>query len=193
MTFLHQVDMRFIINGVEAFNIWHVADIAELQNFALIANVFRNDWWDNIRPEIHDAVSLQDITVKSLSAGATAPPFIEPVNELGDETTGEPYFSGNHYWLKLVSDDLGFKSGGKLVGGFGEVGVNGNLPVAALTAALNLGASALLLGLTSNGSPLAIFRPVLSLPGNPAFSLVASIITEWISTNNRRSPNLPAP
>ena len=193
MTFLVEVEMRFNMNGVDAFNIWHVADNLENEPYGLIINDFKTAYWDVLKPQIHDTTTLVSIAAHALDAGAIQPPTLITFNDPGTNPTGDPYFTGLHYWVKLLSEDLGFKSGGKLVGGFGENGIAGQVPALLVTSVLDSALSGLFIALLGNDVPLAIFRPSLSIPGNPAFSLVAATLTEWLSTNNRRSPNIPAP
>jgi len=95
--------------------------------------------------------------------------------------------TGVHIWVKLLSLDPTFRSGGKLVGGGNEGNFVGGEPTANYLDNIQAIYDPFISGmLGSVGAALAIYRPSLSIPGFPVVGIVGSALVRGNSTNNRR-------
>lgn len=185
MTWVYEVGCYATVRGQTVANIYHVADGSESETPDDVADVFENDHIPDLIVEQSDELSWNRISVVPLDVGNLHNP-INRLIALGGADAGDDMPTGVHAWVKFQSDDNGFKSGGKLLGGMTEGDINdGNLTPAKINLLQvvydNLMADLIVAGLT-----LAIYRPRLSTPGFPSFSTVSSIFVRGVGSNNRR-------
>ncbi len=185
MSFVFEVVCQALQLGVTINNIFHVFDGNESESPDQVADVFETNFLVDMAVEQVTSYLWESITVTPLDVSNPADPIIRLVAIAGtDAATDMPV--GNHVWIKFKSDDNGFKSGGKMIGGFSE-NVNVNAAVdAARLAAIQVIFDALLVDLTAAGLALCIYRPTLSLPGLPQVSISSEVVAKGWGSNNRR-------
>lgn len=178
-----------VLNGEQATvpiaSVFHVWDGDETQSPDDVADVFENNYLPDLLPLLHTSLTWFEILVTGLDVGNLADPIKRAVGLQG-QAVGDPLPTGNHVWVKFLSADNGFKAGGKLVPGVNETNSQGLTLTGAFLDSLQLVFDDLLLDLVAAGLALAIYRPVLSLPGLPSISLVAGIVAKGLGSNNRR-------
>jgi len=186
MTTVFEVAVKGSFLGEVHDNIFHVFDGDDNATPEAIAEAFDLQYLAAMEPLCSVAMVWSEIEVTSITAvnpGATVLPVVR-----SGENPDDPYAAGNHIWTKFVSDDLGFKAGGKMVGGFVETQYLAGVPIDALLDAMQGVFNLLITNLPLAASVfLAIYRPSLSVPGFPQISLVASALVRGHSTNNRRN------
>ena len=166
-------------------NIFHVWDGNESESPDDVADVFVNNFLVDIAALQVNNLTWNGITVTPMDVGNPADPIVR-VLDIGGSSISDNLPIGNHIWVKLKSDDNGFKSGGKMMGGFSEEdNTDGLIPTANL-AAIQVVFDDLITDLVAAGLSLCIYRPTLSLPGLPQISISSETIARGLSTNNRR-------
>ena len=185
MSHVFEVALQAIQFGIILNNIFHVLDGNESESPDDVADVFENNFLVDIAADQVSSLTWESITVTPLDVSNPADPVVRIVSIVGSSAL-EPLQTGAHAYVKLISDDNGFKSGGKLMGGLNE----GQVTDGQFTGAFITGWQAifddLLTDLTAAGLALCIYRPTLSSPGLPQVSTSSAIVVRGIATNNRR-------
>lgn len=185
MTHIFEVVLKAVELGVTLNNIFHVLDGNESESPDDVADVFENNY-------LVDAAALQvnnmvynEIVVTPLDVSNPADPVVRGVNITGTSIQ-DALPTGTHIWVKLNSDDNGFKSGGKMIGAISEADNTDGLLTAGVITNWQTVFDDLLTDLTAAGLALCIYRPSLSTPGFPQVSQSSSSIIRGIASNNRR-------
>lgn len=185
MGHVFEVVLQAIEFGIIMNNIFHVWDGNESESPDDIADIFEDNFLVDIAATQVNNLTWESITVTPLDVSNPADPIVRIVSIAGG-AVADPMQTGAHAYVKLISDDNGFKSGGKLIGGLNEGQVDdGQLTTVALNA-LQVVFDALLVDLVAGGVSLAIYRPTLSAPGLPQISTSSATVVRGIATNNRR-------
>ncbi len=185
MSFVFEVVCQAIQFGVIVNNIFHVFDGNESESPDQVADVFETFFLPEIAVQQTDSYLWESITVTPLDVANPADPIIRLITIAGSDAASDMPI-GNHIWVKLKSDDNGFKSGGKMMGGFSEnVNADGQV-VAGPLAAIQTVFDDLLTDLVVAGLALCIYRPTLSTPGLPQISTSSEVTVKGWGSNNRR-------
>lgn len=185
MSHVYEVIVQAIQFGQIINNIFHIWDGDESESPSDVADVFENNWLVDIAALQVNNLAWESINVIPLDVGNPADPLIRLVSITGS-SVADPMPTGVHMWVKLKSDDNGFKSGGKMVGGFSEDNFIDGFVAAAHLIAVQTVFDDLLTDLTAAGLALAIYRPTLSTPGFPSISISSETLVRGVATNNRR-------
>lgn len=185
MGFTYEVIVKGDQRTVPIHSIFHVWDGNESETPSAIADVFENDYLPDLIASQVDALTWTEIEVLPLDITNPNNPLIRTVSEQGAIATDDMP-TGVHAWVKFISDDNGFKSGGKLVPGLAEANVDFGALTTSLVNQLTAVFEALVVDLVTAGLSLAIYRPTLSTPGFPQISTVSEILVRGLGTNNRR-------
>lgn len=185
MSHVYEVILQAIEFGQIINNIFHVWDGDESESPSDVADVFETNFLVDIAALQVNNYAWESINVIPLDVGNPADPLIRLVTIAGSDVA-DPTPTGVHIWVKLKSDDNGFKSGGKMMGGFSEDEFTDGFVTAAHLAAVQVVFDALLVDLTAAGLALAIYRPSLSTPGFPSISISSQTLVRGVATNNRR-------
>lgn len=185
MSFLHEVVVAGTFSGVPIAHVYHIGDGAEAKTPDQVADVFENDHIPDLIVEQDNQLTWTRLSVTPLDVGNLDNP-VTRVIALSGAISGDFHTTGNHIWIKFISDDNGFKSGGKLFAGMGEAGITDGILQPTPLAALGVIYNALITDLGVAGLFLAIYRPTLSTPGFPSFSVCSNVLVRGTSTNNRR-------
>jgi hypothetical protein len=184
--FLWEVVCKGTMAQVPCNNVWHVFDGSETETAEEIADIFE-DFIDLLVDAQSGSYLWTAITVKGLDVGNLTDPITRVISVVG---AGSNLFNsvGDHASVKLVSEDNGFKSGGKLIGGLVDGHVIDGILQAPLLDPLVLALDGLLADLATATLALAIYRPTLSTPGFPEKSITSAYVIRGHGTNNRRQP-----
>lgn len=183
--FVYEVGCYGQQQGKTIANIYHVWDGNESETPDDVADMFENNLLTDIATQQTDQLVWTRIAVTPLDVGNLANPINRLISITGSLAT-EVNMSGAHIWVKFQSDDNGFKSGGKLIGGLAEATISSG---ALSTSILNIWQAFFddfLTDLTAAGLACAIYRPTLSTPGFPSISICSQIFVRGVGTNNRR-------
>jgi hypothetical protein len=185
MGYVYEVVCKGVHRLQPIANVFHVWDGAETVDQEDIADVFELNYLTDLITVQSDESHWSEITVKALDVGNPVNPISRTVSKTGAlDTDDEP--PGIHMWVKLISDDAGFKSGGKLISGLVESQIDGgNFQSTVLDAFQDIFED-LLIDLAAAALAGAILRPVLSTPGFPSISQWSSVLVRGLGTNNRR-------
>ena len=185
MTTVYQVDLAQTQQGKQMFSIFHLFDGNDNLDLADAINYFRIAYVLPLKIFQTEELVYNHITIRSLTA--VNPGELSEVLDLAGNSVSDPMPTGVHVYVKLVSGDPSFRSGGKLVPGQTEGQFQAGDPTNALLDGIQSLYDAFISGMDSSiGASLAIYRPTLSLPGLPQVSIVASALVRGDSTNNRR-------
>jgi len=185
MSHVFEVVIQAIQAGIILNNIYHVLDGNESESPDDVADVFENNYIPDVKSfQVNDVV-YESITVTPMDVSNPADPVVRIVNLPGDIGL-DSLPIGNHIWVKLVSDDNGFKSGGKMLAGFSETDNDDGIVLTATINSLQIGFDALLTDLVAAGLALCIYRPTLRPPGFPQVSTSSAIVVRGFGSNNRR-------
>ncbi len=185
MSHVFEVVVQAIEFGVILNNIFHIFDGNESESPDDIADVFENNYCVDIAVQQVNNLTYEAIIVTPLDVANPADPITRVVS-IGGSVAADPLQTGAHIYVKLISDDNGFKSGGKLIGGISEDNnTDGQCPAGTITAFQTI-FDDLITDLVAAGVSLAIYRPTLSSPGLPQISTVSATVVRGIATNNRR-------
>ena len=185
MGHVFEVVLQAIEFGIIMNNIFHIWDGNESESPDDVADVFENDYLPDISAELVNNLLWESITVTPLDSSNPADPIVRTVS-IGGTQVGDPLQTGAHLYVKLISDDNGFKSGGKLIPGLNEDFLTDGQLVAGVTTDFNTIFDNLIIDLIAAGLNLAIYRPTLSVPGLPQISICSAVTVRGIATNNRR-------
>lgn len=185
MSHVFEIVMQAIQFGQIINNIFHVIDGNESESPDDVADVFENNWVVDIAAQQVNNLTWESITVTPLDVSNPADPIVRIINVVGSNAQ-DPTPTGVHVWVKLKSDDNGFKSGGKMVGGMAEDQLTDGFVTVAHLAAIQTVFADLLTDLVAAGLELCIYRPTLSSPGLPQVSTSSAILARGVGTNNRR-------
>lgn len=185
MSFTFEVVLQAIEFGIILNNIFHVFDGNESESPDEVADVFETFFLPELAVIQVNNLTWESITVTPLDVANPADPIVRIVS-IGGTQVGDPLQTGAHAYVKLISDDNGFKSGGKLVPGLSEdQATDGQLTTIYLDA-LQVVFDDLITDLVFAGLALAIYRPTLSTPGLPQISTSSAAVVRGLATNNRR-------
>lgn len=185
MSHVFEVVIQAIQAGIILNNIYHVLDGNESESPDDVADVFEDNYIPDVKSfQVNDVV-YESITVTPMDVSNPADPVVRIVNLPGDIGL-ESLPTGNHIWVKLVSDDNGFKSGGKMLAGFSEADNDDGIVLVATINSLQIIFDDLLTDLVAAGLALCIYRPTLSTPGFPQVSTSSAIVVRGFGSNNRR-------
>ena len=185
MSHVFEVILQAVEFGVLVNNIFHVLDGNESESPDDVADVFEDNFLVDIAVNQVNNYIWETITVTPLDVANPADPIIRGV-DISGSLTGDPLQTGAHIFVKLISDDNGFKSGGKLIGGISEEQVTDGQLAGGVIALFDTVFADLITDLVAAGLALCIYRPTLSVPGLPQVSTSSLAITRGIATNNRR-------
>lgn len=185
MTFLYEVAITGVQRGIPVANIFHVGDGNESETPDQVADVFEDNYLVDLIAILVEELIWEKIVVTPLDVG-NLQDAVTRVFTLPGISVVEDAPSGVHAWVKLISDDNGFKSGGKLIGGLSEDNLDTGFLSTAFVNNLTAVFSNLLTDLVTAGLFLAIYRPTLSTPGFPSFSVTSAFTVRGLGTNNRR-------
>lgn len=185
MGWVYEVGCYGSMRGQVVAGIYHVWDGDESESPDDVADVFETHHLVDLALQQSDALSWNRISVVPLDVGNLQNP-INRLIALPGADAADSGAMGAHAWVKFQSDDNGFKSGGKLVGGLTEVKVTDGVLTSSYLTGLQTLFDDLMSDLITAGLTLAIFRPTLSTPGFPSISTVSSIFVRGLGTNNRR-------
>jgi len=177
---LQAIEFGQIIN-----NIFHVWDGDESESPSDVADVFENNFLVDIAAQQVNNLTWESINVIPLDVANPADPLIRLVSIVGSDVN-DPTPTGVHIWVKLKSDDNGFKSGGKMIGAVSENNLTDGFVTVAYLAAIQTVFDDLITDLTAAGLALCIYRPTLSTPGFPQISISSAALVRGVATNNRR-------
>ena len=185
MSHVFEVVCQAISFGVLINNIFHVLDGNESESPDDVADVFENNFLVDIAALQVNNMTWESIGVTPLDVTNPADPIIRLVTIVGTSVQ-DVMPLGNHIYVKLKSDDNGFKSGGKLMAGFAEDdNLDGQVASANLTAVQTV-FDDLITDLVAAGLALCIYRPTLSTPGFPQVSTSSEALARGWGSNNRR-------
>lgn len=185
MSTVYEVVVNATHQSKEHTNVFHVYDGDDNAVPLTILNIFVTNFCTALLPFLNSKFTFDQITVNSITA--LNPGFATLALNLTGTAVGDAMPTGVHMWIKLISDDIGFRAGGKLLGGGVEDSWDGGQPDTAYLDGLQTVVDALITALTVGASVyLAIFRPTLSFPGLPQISICSSATVRGDSTNNRR-------
>lgn len=185
MGWVYEIGCYAAIRGVPVAGIYHVWDGDESETPDDVADVFETHHLPDLAAQQTDELTWNRISVTPLDVGN----LNNPINRLvaiAGLVAGDTGAIGVHSWVKFQSDDNGFKSGGKLVGGLTEGHVTDGILTTPYLTALQTIFDDLMSDLITAGLTLAIYRPTLSTPGFPSISTVSAIFVRGVGTNNRR-------
>jgi len=185
MGFVYEVECLGTVRGKGVANIFHVWDGDENQTPDDVADVFENNHLPDCATVQADELTWNRINVTPLDVGNTQNAISRVISITGSAGVDSGVL-GVHIWVKFISDDNGFKSGGKLFTGTYESQFADGIVVAGTMTALQTVYDDLLTDLTAAGLALAIYRPTLSTPGVPSISTCSAIVVRGVGTNNRR-------
>ena len=185
MGFVYEVAIRGVFASQPIANIFHVWDGDESETPDDIADIFEDNFLVDCQPHQSDDVRWTHIAVQGLDVGNPVNPINRAISISGTDSAS--YLStGAHVWVKLESDDNGFKAGGKLMPGLTETDTtDGKLDAAVLSAWQTI-FDDLMTDCVAAGVALCIYRPSLSTPGFPNISIVSSPLVRGLGSNNRR-------
>lgn len=183
--FVYEVAVKGIHLGVPIANIYHLWDGDEDALLEDILDLFEDDLLTDMIAVISDNLTFNEIVVTPLDYLNPLSPVSRAITKTG-ASAGDPLQTGGHVWAKFVSGDAGEKSGGKMYAGCVETQTTDGLLDAAALIAWQVIMNAFLTDLGVAGLALAIYRPTLSIPGDPEISIVPEIIVRGLSSNNRR-------
>lgn len=185
MGHVFEVVLQAIQFGIIMNNIFHVWDGNESESPDDVADVFEDNYLVDLITAQSDSLTWETITVTPLDVGNPADPIIRTISLQG-ASANDPLQTGAHLYVKLISDDNGFKSGGKLIPGLNELQVTDGQVEVATIAGIQTIFDDLVTDLVAAGLALAIYRPTLSAPGLPQISISSAAVVRGIATNNRR-------
>lgn len=185
MGWVYEVAVKGTYLGQPYANIFHVWDGDQNETPDDIADVFENNYLPDIAVQQNNQLTYSLIAVKALDAANGADPVNRTVSITGS-AAGEKMNTGAHCWVKFLSDDNGFKAGGKLIGGLTETQLDTGEFTTGFISALQVIFNALITDLQTASLALAIYRPSLSTPGFPQISISSTALVRGIGTNNRR-------
>ena len=185
MSHVFEVVCQAIQFGIIINNIFHVIDGNESESPDDVADVFENNFLVDMAVLQVNNLIWESIIVTPLDVINPADPIVRIIN-IGGTKTGDVLPIGNHIWVKFKSDDNGFKSGGKMMGGFEEGDNTDGLVTAGVIALIQTVFDDLITDLIAAGLALCIYRPSLSVPGLPQVSVSSETIVRGFGTNNRR-------
>lgn len=185
MSHVFEVVLKGVELGVILNNIFHVFDGNESESPDDVADVFEDNYLVDIKVHMVNNLTWNEIVVTPMDVSNPADPIVRGINLVG-ENVQDALPTGTHAWVKLLSDDNGFKSGGKMIPGLSEVNqLDGLLEVAYLDNIQTV-FDDLITDLVAAGLALCIYRPSLSSPGFPQVSTSSSALVRGIASNNRR-------
>lgn len=185
MSHVFEVVLKAVEYGIILNNIYHVFDGDESESPDEVADVFETNYLVDIAALQVNDLSYNEINVTPLDVTNPADPIVRGVDIAGSDAA-DPLQTGAHVWVKLHSDDNGFKSGGKMIGGISESKVDAGVVIAAQITNFQTVFDDLITDLVAAGLALCIYRPSLSTPGFPQISISSSALVRGIATNNRR-------
>jgi len=186
MPTVYEVALRASNQGKLHINIFHVFDGNDNAVMVNISNYFINQLRTPLLPGLSLQFRYEEIAIQSITA--VNPGAFSSVSVQTGTNVSEPMPTGNHLYVKLLSADPSFKSGGKLMGGWTEGSYVNGVPNNVLLDFVQDIFNPFISGMNAAiGVDLAIYRPTLSLPGIPAVSIVAGSRVRGGSTNNRRN------
>lgn len=177
------------ISGVHAgnpfANVFHVWDGDEGNTPDSIADVFELNYIPDIAVQTHNTATYTGISIVPLDVANGKAPVVRVISVAG-LVAGDGLPTGVHIWVKLISDDNGFKAGGKLIGNLAETQITAGVVFAPIMTAFQTIFDDLISDLVVAGVALAIYRPSLSTPGFPSISTCSNALVRGHGTNNRR-------
>lgn len=185
MGFTYQVECLGTIYGKAIANIYHVWDGDESETPDDVADVFENSHLPDVITYQSNQLVWNRINVIPLDVGNLLNAISRVISLTGADA-GEVAATGIHAWVKFISDDNGFKSGGKLFAGLTETKTALSQISSVAIAAMQVFYDDFLTDLTTAGLSCCIYRPTLSTPGFPSISICSAIAVRGIGTNNRR-------
>ncbi len=185
MSHVFEVVLQAIEYGIILNNIFHVLDGNESESPDDVADVFEDNFLVDAAAQQVNNLTWESITVSPLDVSNPADPIVRTIS-IGGSSASDPLQTGAHIYVKLISDDNGFKSGGKLMGGISEDNVTDGQLTGAIITAWQTVFDDLVTDLIAAGLSLAIYRPTLSSPGLPQVSASSATVVRGIATNNRR-------
>jgi len=185
LSHVFEVVLKAVEFGVILNNIFHVFDGNESETPDDIADVFENNYLVDMAARQVNNLVYNEIVVTPLDVTNPADPIVRAVNIAGT-STADPLQTGAHIWVKLLSDDNGFKSGGKMIAGVSEDKIEDGQVLQLQLDAWQTVFDDLITDLVAAGLALCIYRPSLSTPGFPQISISSAALVRGIATNNRR-------
>ena len=185
MGFTYEVATLGVLEGKPIANIYHVWDGDESETPDDVADVYETHLLPDAAAYQSDRLLWSRISVTPLDVGNLQNAISRVVNIPGTNAS-ELAMTGAHIWIKFVSDDNGFKSGGKLFPGVFEGATLDGVVTTAVLSAIQTVFDDYLTDLVTAGLTAAIYRPTLSTPGFPSVSVVSACVARGLGTNNRR-------
>ena len=185
MGHVFEVVLQAIEFGIIINNIFHIWDGNESESPDDVADVFENNFLVDIAGNQVNNLTWESITVTPLDVANPADPIVRIVS-IGGSLATDPMQTGAHIYVKLISDDNGFKSGGKMIAGLSEDQATDGQLLGATINNFQTIFDDLITDLVAAGLSLAIYRPTLSVPGLPQISVSSATVVRGIATNNRR-------
>lgn len=185
MSHVFEVVLKAVELGVTLNNIFHVLDGNESESPDDVADVFENNYLVDVAARQVNNLTYNEINVTPLDVSNPADPVVRGVNIVG-ASVQDAMPTGTHIWVKLNSDDNGFKSGGKMIGGIAEDQNTDGILTAGVITNFQTIFDDLVTDLVAAGLALCIYRPSLSTPGFPQVSTSSSSLVRGIASNNRR-------
>lgn len=183
--FTYEISVLGTLAGTPIANIYHVFDGDENESPNDVADVFETDHLPDCVGVQSNQLTWSRINVVPLDVGNLQNAVSRIVSIVGIQA-GDFLSTGTHAWIKFVSDDNGFKSGGKLFAGLMETNLVNGVFSSGILDSLQAIFDAYLADLTVASLSACILRPVLSTPGFPSISIVSAIGARGLGTNNRR-------
>lgn len=185
MGFTYEVSCLGSFTGVPIAHVYHVWDGDESETPDDIADVFETHHLPDMAAIQSNTLLWSRINVVPLDVGNGLNAISRIISIAGTQA-GDQLMTGAHAWIKFVSDDNGFKSGGKLFTGLMETHLQLGILSGTTLNSLQTIYDDFLTDLTFAGLSCAIFRPTLSTPGFPSISICSAIGARGVGTNNRR-------
>ena len=185
MSHVFEVVLKAVELGVILNNIYHVFDGNESESPDDVADVFENNYLVDMALQQVNNLTYNEIVVTPLDVTNPADPIVRGINIVGSSTQ-DALPTGTHIWVKLHSDDNGFKSGGKMIGGISEAQQADGILDTGVIPLFQTIFDDLITDLVAAGLALCIYRPTLSSPGFPQISISSSALVRGIASNNRR-------
>lgn len=182
---VYEIVVQATMLGKAMANVFHVWDGAEDNTPSEIAANFIANYIADIAVVQVTEYIYNAISVTALDVGNGKDPHFEVISVPGSDIQ-ENQPTHTHAYVKLLSQDNGFRSGGKMIGGLSDADVvDGALDTTTLSNIQTVYED-LIDDLDLLGVALAIYRPTLSTPGFPSISIVAAPQVRGIGSNNRR-------
>ena len=185
MSHVFEVVLKAVELGVILNNIYHVFDGNESESPDDVADVFENNYLVDMALQQVNNLTYNEIVVTPLDVTNPADPIVRGINIVGSSTQ-DALPTGTHIWVKLHSDDNGFKSGGKMIGGISEAQQADGILDTGVIPLFQTIFDDLITDLVAAGLALCIYRQTLSSPGFPQISISSSALVRGIASNNRR-------